>query len=72
MFQTKSLHERLMQRALDTGDPTLIDDAMLAWKHFIYAYEDLLRFQAIPEDANPLCACDVQNSLPEVLEEQLM
>lgn len=73
-FETRPLHDRLMQRAQDTGDPTFVDDARIAWENFRYACEDLLRFLPIPEDASRRCACGPTQpySLPEVLEEQLI
>lgn len=72
--ETKPLHDRLMQRARDTGDHTLVDDARIAWDNFRYACEDLLRFLPIPEDASRRCSCGntQHHSLPEVLEEQLI
>jgi hypothetical protein len=72
--ETKPLHDRLLQRALDTGDSTFVDDARIAWDNFRYACEDLLRFLPIPEDASRRCSCGhtQHHSLPEVLEEQLI
>lgn len=72
--QTAALHDRLMQRARDTGDPTWVEDAQIAWENFLAAGEDLLRFVPVPADAAPRCACveALHHTLPEVLEEQLL
>jgi hypothetical protein len=70
--ESRPLHDRLLARARDTGDPTLVEDALEAWKHFHRAWRDLETFVAIPEDVNDHCACGHQrhHSLPEVLAEQ--
>jgi hypothetical protein len=72
--KARPLRDRLLQRAVETGDPTLVDDARTMWKNLLYARKDLLRFVPIPEDASPSCACghNRHHTLPEVLEEQLL
>ena len=70
--ESKTLHDKLLQLARDTGDPTLVDDAEETWNHFNYAYKDLERFSPIPEDASSNCVCGQHHYLPEVLEEQIL
>ena len=72
--QARPLHDRLMQRARDTGDPTLVDDAELAYSQFLQASNDLLRFLPIPDDAKQSCTCKPPQhyTLPEVLQEQIL
>jgi hypothetical protein len=67
-------HDRLLTRAIETGDPTLVDDAEEAWKLFRLAYKDLESFAPIPEDASEHCACEHthHHSLPEALAEQII
>lgn len=74
LSETRPLHDRLMQKAQKTGDPTLVDDAILAWENFRRACDDLLRFLPVPEDASRRCLCrhTRHHALPEVLEEQLV
>jgi hypothetical protein len=70
--ECQPLHRRLMARARDTGDPTLVDDASEAWEYFRRACRDLESFFAIPEDVSEHCTCGHQrhHSLPEVLAKQ--
>jgi hypothetical protein len=72
--QARPLHDRLMQRARDTGDETLVDDAELAYEQFRQACSDLLRFHPIPDDAKQSCTCDApqHHALPVVLQEQIL
>jgi hypothetical protein len=72
--QSRPLHNRLLERAQETGDPTLVDDAKDAWDFFCLAYEDLKSFGGIPEDVSDRCACEhsQHHSLPEVLAEQMI
>ena len=71
--QKPPLYDRLLTRAAETGDPTLVDDAQEAWEYFRLAYKDLETFSPIPEDARD-CACGhtQHHSLPEVLAEQIL
>ena len=69
--QSRPLYYRLLARAREIGDPTLVDDAYEAWTYLREAYKDLESFVAIPKDVNAYCACESQlHYLPEVLAEQ--
>lgn len=71
--EIRAWHDRLLERAKETGDETLVDEAELAWKIFSLARLNLERFTPIPEDASSTCTCRPQlsqHSLPEVLAEQ--
>lgn len=74
MTHARPLHDRLIQRAKDTGDATLVDEAELAYKQFLQSSYDLLRFLPIPDDAKPSCTCKPpqHHTLPEVLQEQIL
>ena len=49
--------ERLLDRALDTQDPILIDEAKIIEEAIRRAWLELERFRAIPRDARTSCAC---------------
>lgn len=66
------LHDRLIELAVETGDPSWVDDAERLWNQFEDAFEDLMGFSPIPEDADASCTCGHtdHHSIPEVLDEQ--
>jgi hypothetical protein len=67
-----TIHEELLDKAEETGDKSLVDQAEKVHSMRRLPRQDLLRFQAIPEDCDTSCRCGttVNHSLPSVLEEQ--
>jgi len=68
------LHDRMMRRAVKSGDPTFVDDAKALWQGYKLAFADLERFTPIPHDADPRCRCGQarHRTLPRALKEQLV
>lgn len=65
------LHDRLIERARDNADPSLVTIAQEMWAGFKLAAQVRERFAAVPErEEGCLCPADAC-SLPEVLAEQL-
>ncbi len=64
--------ERLLDRALDTQDPILIDEAKIIEEAIRRAWLELERFKAIPQDARDSCACQNERLCvaPRALQEQ--
>lgn len=65
----RDLHDRVLERARDDADPSLVDLAREMWGLFEQAAGQRERFAAIPAGA-PSCPCG-PSSLPETLSEQL-
>ncbi len=70
--RARTLRERLLGKAMRALDPELVDVASLLEEQLRQAWQDLGRYQAVPEDARCPCACDEEElcALPRVLEEQ--
>jgi hypothetical protein len=66
------LEQALLDRAIATGDPVLIDAAKTIRDYRREALWDLQQFVAIPHDRDQVCLCGHQthHSLPRVLAEQ--
>lgn len=73
LSQGRQVHDRLLERARDTADSSLVDLAQEAWELFELAGRQREHLVGIPQDADLVCACghDRNCSLPEVLFEQL-
>jgi 5-methylcytosine-specific restriction endonuclease McrA len=70
--RVRRLHEALLDRAENEGDTAAVELAWEIRELRRQAYWDLLRFQAIPPDHDPVCHCreSAHLALPDVLEEQ--
>ena len=68
--RTRGKRDMLFERALDSGDPELIDLAKEIRGLRQDAILDLLKFRAVPRDRDRPCRCKSRPSLPGFLEEQ--
>ncbi len=70
--RVRRLHEALLDRAENEGDTEAVELAWEIQELRRQAYWDLLRFQAIPPDHDPVCRCGKSThlTLPDALEEQ--
>jgi len=69
-----SLLAGLLEKAAQTHQPELVDEARFLEDALRRAWRDLERFQAVPVDAPPTCACETPDSctLPVWLVEQTL
>lgn len=68
----RAMLARLLDKALQTQEPALVDEAKLIEDALRRAWQELETFKAVPRDAQSFCPCDGEGlcTVPQALQEQ--